>query len=235
MSSPPSLSVVIPIHNEADYLIGAVADLYRELEHVPVAVDIVLVENGSTDATPALAVELASRHRTLDVLTLPDPDYGGAMREGFLAATGEWVVGFDIDYYSGEFLRTVIAIGDAADVVLASKRAPGSEDRRSLFRRIATWGFNLVLRTVLSSGVSDTHGMKAVRRDIVAAVGPAVISREDLFDTELVIRAERAGARIAEVPVVVEEKRQARSSLLRRVPRTLRGVWRIRRQLRREG
>ncbi len=235
MPSPPTLSVVIPIHNEAAYLTGAVEDLYRELDEVPAGVDIVLVENGSTDATPALAAELASRHDNLEALTLPDPDYGGAMRQGFLAATGEWVVGFDIDYYSGEFLRTVIAIGDDADVVLASKRAPGSEDRRSLFRRIATWGFNLVLRTVLSSGVSDTHGMKAIRRDVVAAVGPAVISREDLFDTELVIRAERAGARIIEVPVVVEEKRQARSSLLRRVPRTLRGVWRIRRQLRREG
>jgi len=58
-----------------------------------------------------------------------------------------------------------------------------------------------------------------------------VISTQDLFDTELVIRAERRGARIAEVPATVEELREARSSFLGRVPRTLRGLWKIRRAL----
>jgi hypothetical protein len=58
-----------------------------------------------------------------------------------------------------------------------------------------------------------------------------VASREDLFDTELVIRAERAGYEIVEVPVVVAEIREARSSLVKRVPRTIRGLWRIRRIL----
>jgi len=83
--------------------------------------------------------------------------------------------------------------------------------------------------------VSDTHGMKALRRAVVDEIAPRVVSRQDLFDTELVIRAERAGYRITEVPVIVDEQRQARSSLLRRVPRTLRGVWRIRRSLRNSG
>ncbi len=59
-------------------------------------------------------------------------------------------------------------------------------------------------------------------------LAPRVVSREDLFDTELVVRAERAGYRIAEVPVVVVEVRAARSSLVKRVPRTIRGLWRIR-------
>ncbi|MFQ5555433.1 MAG: glycosyltransferase family 2 protein, partial [Acidimicrobiia bacterium] len=111
---------------------------------------------------------------------------------------------------------------------------PGSDDRRSRLRRTATWGFNLLLRTVLGSGVSDTHGIKALRRTVVDEVAPTVVSRQDLFDTELVIRAERAGYRIREVPVVVEEQRDARSSLLRRVPRTVRGLLRIRRTLRSE-
>src|SRR5690606_41436294 len=57
-----------------------------------------------------------------------------------------------------------------------------------------------------------------------------VVSREDLFDTELVLRAERKGYRIVEVPVNVEETRPVRS-ILKRVPRTLRGLLRIRRIL----
>jgi hypothetical protein len=94
--------------------------------------------------------------------------------------------------------------------------------------------FNLLLTTVLGSGVSDTHGMKAFRSSVVAEILPAVGSTEDLFDTELVVRAERAGYRIAEVPVVVEEIRSAKSSLLKRVPRTVAGLWRIRKALRAE-
>jgi glycosyltransferase involved in cell wall biosynthesis len=230
----PVFSVVIPVHNEAAYLPEALPLLYRELADVPATVTVLLAENGSTDGTADLANRLAAHYPGLGVLKLPAPDYGGAMRDGFLATDGDWAVSFDIDYFSGRFLHQVLLVGGEADVVLASKRAPGSDDRRSAFRRLATWGFNLVLRLLLNSGVSDTHGIKAVRRRVVEAVAPDVVSTQDLFDTELVIRAERAGFRILEVPVVVEEQRQARSSLWKRIPRTLRGVWRIRRTLRAE-
>jgi hypothetical protein len=98
-------------------------------------------------------------------------------------------------------------------------------------RRLGTLVFNVLLRVLLRSRVSDTHGMKVIRGSVVTAVAPAVISTKDLFDTELVIRAERAGFRIREIPAVVEEVRQARSSLIKRVPRTVRGLLRIRRAL----
>ena len=121
-----------------------------------------------------------------------------------------------------------------ADIILGSKRAEGSDDRRSALRRLGAWGFDLVLRVLFRSRVSDTHGMKMVRRQVVEEIVPAVLSTKDLFDTELVIRAERAGFRIAEVPARVEELREARSSFVSRIPRTVRGLWRIRRALRRE-
>ncbi|HEX5631122.1 MAG TPA: glycosyltransferase family 2 protein, partial [Acidimicrobiia bacterium] len=101
-------------------------------------------------------------------------------------------------------------------------------------RRMGTLVFNILLRVLLGSRVSDTHGMKVIRSEVVAAIAPRVISTKDLFDTELVIRAERAGYRVREIPAVVEEMRQARSSLIKRVPRTIRGLWRIRAALRQE-
>jgi hypothetical protein len=76
--------------------------------------------------------------------------------------------------------------------------------------------------------------MKMVRRSIFLEVGPDVISTKDLFDTELVIRAERAGHRIVEIPVTVEELRTARTSFVRRIPRTFSGLLRVRRALFRE-
>jgi glycosyltransferase involved in cell wall biosynthesis len=232
--STPDVTVVVPVHNEADYLPTALPMLLSEMEQVGGGVRILMVENGSTDATASLIRAAMEEHPDLALLQLETPDYGAAMRAGFLAGRGEWVVNFDIDYFSAAFLNDALALGDSADLVLASKRAVGADDRRGAWRRFATWTFNQILRYALGSSVSDTHGMKLVRRSVVDSVGPSVRSTTDLFDTELVVRAERAGFRIVELPASVEELRQAKSSLVKRVPRTLKGVWAIRRALRAE-
>lgn len=235
MTSAPTLSVVIPIHNEAPYLPSALSALRAELDALGEPYEVILAENGSTDGTGRVAADLAAADPAhLRVLTLPEPNYGAAMRAGFRAATGRWMVNFDIDYFSGAFLRAALGRTDTADLVLASKRAPGADDRRSRLRRLGTRGFNLLLRFLFRSRVSDTHGMKMVGRPVVEDIVPLVSSTLDLFDTELVIRAERAGYRIAEVPAVVEEQREARSTFLSRVPRTLLGLARIRWRLWRE-
>ena len=226
---PPTLSVVVPVHNEAGFIREGMRGILSALHEVGVPFELIVVENGSVDDTAALASEMG-RGEPVTVVSLAEPDYGAAMREGFLRAQGEWVVNFDIDYFSADFLRHVLA-GSDADVVIGSKRDPASEDRRPFTRRLATRVFNLLLRILFRSRVSDTHGMKGFRREVVAQIVPEVEARQDLFDTELVLRAERSGFRIVEVPVLVEELRPARSSLIRRVPRTLAGLWRIRRRL----
>ena len=229
---PPVLSVVVPCHNEAGFVRTGMQGILDALHETGVDFELIVVENGSTDDTADLARE-AGAGEPVTVLTLDQPDYGSAMREGFLRSTGQWVVNFDIDYYSASFLRRVLE-APGADLVIGSKRDPASVDRRSFTRRLATRVFNLLLRTLFGSRVSDTHGMKAFRRDVIDRILPAVQARQDLFDTELVLRAERAGFTIVEVPVVVEELREARSSLAKRVPRTLVGLWEIRRRLRSE-
>jgi glycosyltransferase involved in cell wall biosynthesis len=222
-----SLSVVVPVHNEAAFLPTAIGPLVDAVRSVTDDFEILVMENGSTDGTAALATELGGEDVT--VIQLPIPDYGEAMKTGFETATGGWVVNVDIDYFSADFFRAVLA--SDADLVIGSKRDPRSDDRRPALRRLATAVFNLLLRTLFGSRVSDTHGMKGFRKHVLDEFVPVTVSRTDLFDTELVLRAERAGRLIEEVPVVVEELRAARSSLIRRVPRTLRGLWRIRRIL----
>jgi GT2 family glycosyltransferase len=233
-SSPtqrPSVTVVIPVHNEASFLPEALPRLFDELDSVDADVSVLVTENGSTDATADLVREAMANYPKLDLLELAAPDYGAAMRDGFLQAETEWVANFDIDYFSGEFLTNGLALRDTADIVLASKRAEGADDQRGATRRFATWTFNQILRFALASGVSDTHGMKLVRSTVVDDIAPQVISTTDLFDTELVVRAERAGYRIVELPASVEELRESKSNLVQRVPRTLKGVWAIRRSL----
>jgi glycosyltransferase involved in cell wall biosynthesis len=223
----PLLSVVVPVHNEASFLPTALPALIEAVASVTDDAEIVVVENGSTDGTAAIATELGEGR--VRIVQLPVADYGEAMKTGFEVANGDWVVNVDIDYFAAEFFAAVLA--SDADLVIGSKRDPGSEDRRPPIRRAATAVFNLLLRSLFGSRVSDTHGMKGFRSSVISRFVPVTRSRADLFDTELVLRAERAGVPIEEVPVVVEELRTARSSLLRRVPRTLRGLFRIRRLL----
>jgi glycosyltransferase involved in cell wall biosynthesis len=228
---PPSLSIVVPVYNEAQYIPHALPKLIAAVEEVGAPYTIIIVENGSTDGT-ATAAQAEVGDANVVVESLPTPDYGAAMRHGFLTAEGDWVVNFDIDYFSGSFLNQLLSQPDDVDLVIGSKRDPGSEDRRPLIRRIATRVFNLLLTIILRSSVSDTHGMKGFRRRLVDDIAPQVVSTQDLFDTELVVRAERAGYTIVEVPVVIEEMRIAKSSLVKRAPRTVWGLIRMRRLLR---
>lgn len=227
----PSLSIVVPVYNEAGFLPTALPRMIEAVESVDAPFTIRIVENGSSDDTAALAREIAGDAPVI-VDSLPEPDYGAAMRHGFLASDGDWIVNFDIDYFSADFLSELLTQPDDVDLVIGSKRNPRSEDRRPWLRRVATTVFNVLLTVILGSGVSDTHGMKGFRRKLVDDIGPQVVSTKDLFDTELVVRAERAGYSIVEVPVVVAEIRQARSSLLKRAPRTIMGLFRIRSLLR---
>lgn len=229
----PTFSIVVPVYNEAEFLPTALPKLVSEVASQGQPFEILLIENGSTDDSATVAKQAAG-DSPVRVISLARADYGAAMHHGFSEATGKWVVNFDIDYFSADFLRVVQEM-EAADIVIGSKRDPDSEDRRPVIRRLATRVFNLLLRTILGSRVSDTHGMKAFKNDLVVELNPLVESRADLFDTELVIRAERAEYEIREVPVVVEELRTARSSLVKRIPRTVYGLFRIRRLLKTSG
>lgn len=222
-----SLTIVVPVYNEARFIPEALPRLIGSVAEVEVPYTIRIVENGSTDGTAEVARQTA-RSAPVVVDSLPTPDYGAAMRHGFLEADSDWVVNFDIDYFSAEFLRQLLAQPDDVDLVIGSKRDPASEDRRPLIRRLATRVFNLLLTTILQSDVTDTHGMKGFRRKVVDDLAPQVVSTTDLFDTELVVRAERAGYSIVEVPVVVEEMRTAKSSLIKRAPRTVLGLIKMR-------
>ena len=224
----PTFSIVIPVYNEARYIPVGLPRLLAELDAAGLDYRVLIMENGSTDGSAAVA-EAVAGDAPVEVHTLPVADYGAAMYEGFRRADGDWVVNFDIDYFSASFLQSVLKPRTLSPRDRL-KRDPASKDRRPWLRRLATAVFNFLLRSLFGSSVTDTHGMKAFRHELVDDLVGKVVSREDLFDTELVLRAERKGYRIVEVPVIVEETRPARS-ILKRVPRTLRGLWRIRRIL----
>jgi len=225
----PGLSVVMPAHNESGYLDQTLKTLVTALRERALNFELVVVENGSTDSTLADALTFASDDDAVVVLTRPTADYGEALREGLLAARGDVVVMFDVDYFDPGFVDVVLPRLSAPDgpaIIVGSKRAAGTSDTRPWPRRAITAGFSTVLRIGFGLTVSDTHGMKGMRRLTVEPIARRCRNGTDLFDTELVLRADRAGLAVAEVPVTVEERRPSRTPIARRIARTLLGlVW----------
>ena len=227
---PHLISVVMPAHDEAAFIGPAVRELAEGMRSRG-RFEIVVVENGSTDDTAEVAKALTPDIPELRVLSLGAPDYGKALRMGFLAAEGEIAAFFDVDYFDLGFLDRAVALIEVPGgpaVVVGSKRGEGALDTRPWPRRMVTLVFSTILKLGFGLSVSDTHGMKVLRRQPLVPLAEKCRFGTDLFDTELILRAERAGLRSDEVPVIVQELRPSRSSIAKRIPRTMANLVRLR-------
>lgn len=228
------LTIVMPAHNEAGFLETAVRDVSDGLRVQDRPFELLVIENGSTDGTLALAERLARAIPEMWVHTLRAADYGEALRTGLLAAEGDVVVVFDVDYYDLDFLTRAVEELEHTDaaIVVGSKRAPGANDTRPWSRRLVTGVFTTILRVGFGLQVSDTHGMKVLHRKQIVSIARECCFGKELFDTELILRAERTGLHTTELPVTVLQRRPSRTPILRRVPRTVTGLVRLRIALR---
>jgi glycosyltransferase involved in cell wall biosynthesis len=239
----PDVSIVIPVYNEEGILREAVTALLEGLDTVRLALDepnlrveIIIAENGSRDRTVELAEHLAAesaageltsdRNTIVRMFSLGEPNYGKALRRGILEARGTWVICEEIDLCDHDFHRRALdhLKHHDADMVVGSKAMKGASDHRPLFRRAATRVLNGLLRATLDFRGTDTHGLKAFHREtLIPTVERCVIDR-DLFASELVIRANREGLHILEIPIRLDEKRPPAINLVKRVPNVLRGM-----------
>jgi glycosyltransferase involved in cell wall biosynthesis len=230
-ASPGSISVVFPAYQEAEYLATAVQHVVEGLRARNVAGEVIVVENGSTDSTFQEAKLLAEKYPEVVALQNPTADYGLALKRGLLTATGEFVVNFDVDLYDLGFMDkaiATIATPGGPSLVVGSKRGAGALDQRHWTRKLVTAVFSTLLRVGFGLKVSDTHGMKAMRRADVVPFAETCLFGVDLFDTELILRCERGGLSSGEVPITVEEHRPARTPIASRILRSLRGLAKLR-------
>lgn len=232
MSQSPQVSIIIPIYNEAGILRGAVEELVERLREFNVPYELMLAENGSVDDTVAICEELAQRFPQVRFFSIGSPghgNYGLALREGILDARGDYVFCDEIDLCDTQFYKEALALLErgAADLVIGSKLAAGAKDERPLLRHAGSVVINGLLRYSLGFKGTDTHGLKAFRRDRLIPIARSCVVDRDLFASEFVIRAERAGLPIVEIPVRIQEKRAPSVHLLRRVPNVLKNLGRL--------
>jgi len=169
-------------------------------------VEVIVADDGSTDGTRAAAEAAAARHPHVLVVANPqNAGKGRALQRAFAASSGEIVVFLDGDLdLPPEQVPAMVAElrRGGYDALLGAKRAALVAGGYPLTRRILSRAFSAVVRVAFRLPVAETQtGLKAFRREPLAAALPRVRIRRYTFDLELVVRLHRAGCRLGEYPV----------------------------------
>jgi glycosyltransferase AglD len=225
-SASEPFSILVPVHNEAPILDESLARMLRAVDGLSGEYEILVCENGSTDDTRERTGELERLYGPIRAAFLPTANYGLALKHGLTLCRHDHVVIVNVDFWSLDFVRRALPLLSAgADLVVGSKVMIGSHDERPFVRRAITRSFNALLRVAFGFQGTDTHGLKALRKCRIQPIASSCVTDRSLFDTELVIRAQRASLRVIEIPVDVREIRQPGwGSVMARAPEA---VWNL--------
>jgi glycosyltransferase involved in cell wall biosynthesis len=225
-AAKPHVSIVIPVYNEEGILRGSVLELREKLRPFGFTYELILCENGSRDRTVEMGKEIEADFPEVHMISIGQPNYGLAMKTGILAARGDFVICDEIDLCDTEFYARALALLERTDtdLVVGSKAMVGSNDQRPWVRRMGTRVYNGMLRAVCGFGGTDTHGLKAFKREVLLETAQRCVLDRDVFASEFVIRAHREKKKVVEIPFAVHEKRPPSINLVKRVPHVLKSV-----------
>jgi len=215
------VSVVVPAHDEAGNLQHLVDRVTTTL--VPPTFDheleLVLVDDNSTDATSAICDELAAEYDVVTVVHRRSaPGFGNALKDGFRAATGEVVIPFmgDLSDDPADIPKLVAAIEEGYDVVYGSRFVDGGTvEGYPPLKLLYNRAFNNLIRLTFGIRARDvTNAFTAYRREVLEEIGIDTLDSES-FDltAELPLRAHIAGFRSTEVPVAWRSREAGVSKL----------------------
>ena len=203
--SAPLISIIIPVHNEEHRLPKALEQLASFRAQQPYEVEVLVVENGSSDRTVAIAESFLDRMPDLHILQERARGKGLAVRRGMLEAHGDYRMFCDVDFSMpvAEINRFIPPALPDMDIAIASREAPGGiRYGEPGYRHLVGRVFNTMVRWLALPGLQDTQcGFKCFR----GPVAQEVFSRQTLtgwsFDVEVLFIARRRGYRIIEVPI----------------------------------
>ena len=205
LAASPVLDVVVPVHDEEADLEQCLRRLDAHLATLPFSYRITVAENASTDGTLAVARRMAAELPAVTVRVETEPGRGRALNRAWQASDAAVLVYMDVDLSTDlNALLPLVAplISGHSDLAIGTRLAGSSRVVRGAKREFISRSYNLLLRGTLATSVSDAQcGFKAIRAGVAARLLPLVEDTGWFFDTELLVLAERAGLRIAEVPV----------------------------------
>ncbi|HEX2313824.1 MAG TPA: glycosyltransferase, partial [Thermomonospora sp.] len=228
----PSLEIVVPAYNEAGRLPHGLALLGERLRTLPVAAEVIVVDNASTDGTADI-VRSWSGPVPVRLLHCAQRGKGAAVRAGLLATRAPYVGFCDADMATDlaalDEVLELLAAGHP--VVVGSRRHPRSvvQGYGQPLRRLGAVAFNLLIRD-LAGGIPDTQcGFKFFAGPLAREAAADLRTPGFSFDVELLVHCVRRGAAITDVPVVWRDVPGTTFSMRRHSLGCLRDLLRIRR------
>lgn len=201
-------SFIVPAYNESARIRPTLDEILRYTAEQNWDAEILVVDDGSRDDTPAVIREYARAHSQIRLLQNPgNRGKGFSVRNGMLHARGDICLFTDADLSSpiSEAPKLFEAIRGGADVAIGSRwlRAELQTERQPLYRQAFGRIFNLVLRLFLGLHFKDTQcGFKAFRLEAAQRIFPLQRIERWGFDPEILYIARRMRFEVAEVPVL---------------------------------
>jgi glycosyltransferase involved in cell wall biosynthesis len=230
-----SVDIVIPVLNEAHVLRKSVETVLNFCARLRYRWQLVIVDNGSTDGTQAVANALMVQYSEVKFIHMTQRGRGRALRNAWLQSKADIVCYMDVDLSTG--LDHVPQLLDAIahegyDLATGSRLMRESRTKRSLKREVVSRIYNLMVKAFLFTKFSDAQcGFKAVSRRAVEAIVPKVEDQSWFFDTEMLVLAEKSGYRIKDIPVVWIEDDDSRVKIMQTGWEDVKGLVRVRRYL----
>jgi putative flippase GtrA len=226
------VDIVVPVRNEERDLAPSVRRLVGYLrESFPFHARITIADNGSTDATWAIASRLARELPEVRAIHMDLPGRGRALRAIWSESDAEVLAYMDVDLSTDlNALLPLVAplLSGHSDLAIGTRLARGSRVIRGPKRELISRSYNMLLRTLMGARFSDAQcGFKAIRRDQARALLPLTQDTGWFFDTELLVLAERAGLRIHEIPVDWVDDLDSRVDIIATALADLRGMARL--------
>ncbi|MDY7039393.1 MAG: polyprenol monophosphomannose synthase [Chloroflexota bacterium] len=211
--------VIVPTYNEKENI----RSLVEQLLALPIELQVIVVDDNSPDGTGAIADELAASNSYVQVIHRSGKlGLGTAYIAGFKAALSmgaDHVLTMDADFsHHPRYVPDLVARSRDADLVIGSRYVRGGGTVHcTLPRKVLSWGANAFAKTVLWLQAMDcTAGFRCYRREVLEGIGlDTIFSDGYSFLIEMLYRVQRQGWRIAEVPIVFENRRHGASKISR--------------------
>lgn len=231
----PLLSVVVPSYNEEDRLGATLKRMLAYFDAQPYPVEILVVDDGSSDGTARVVESIAARRPQVRLLAYqPNQGKGHAVRYGMLRASGERILFSDADLATPieEVEKLIAKLDEGYDIAIGSRDIPGSQliKRQSVLREFGGRTFNKFVQVMAVPGIHDTQcGFKLFTRSSAQAIFSRSQVNHFAFDVEVLYIALRLfDMRIAEVPVRWAHQEGSKVRFFRDAYRMIKTLFRIR-------
>ena len=203
----PYLSVIIPAYNEAKRLPLTLVDVDKHLSQQDYSYEILVINDGSKDATAEITERFLPLIANLKLINLPENQgKGAAVRQGMLAAKGNWRLFMDADNSTSisEFAKMIPYFKEGYEVIIGSRAVKGAKLRppQAIHRQLAGKLGNLFIQLLLLRKIWDSQcGFKCFSEQAAERIFPLIKINRWGFDIEILALAKKFGYAIKEIPV----------------------------------